>query len=372
MRILLVAPTSPFDTSFGAAQRTTLMYRALLEHGDLEVVILKHGPLFAAAGGERPGEAARLTVPEGPWHSKYQSNPAIIAWAKEYLAPRRYDFVVARELSTAGQFCEAINVPLLADVDDARYRYAPSSSSAMSRAIAVVKTRARAHYTHRALRRFSHVWLACRRDQEEFSSVASTLLPNVVPDVSAEAPPESAAPTILFVGALWYGPNVEAINWFVANCWPAISRSLPDARLRIVGACPVRQREIWSRTRGVECTGFVDDLAAEYRAARFTIAPVRFGGGTQIKTLESLAYERTAVVSSFVFGGYSGAFTAGSSLVVADSIGDTIARCTWLLLHPEQAARLASAGREVVRQHFGWQAFRAGVTEGVAQATARQ
>lgn len=369
MRILLVAPTAPLDTSFGAAQRTTLLYRALLEHGDVDVVVMKEGPSFAADPGEQSCEVARLTVRPSPWHAKYRPDGEIRQWAQGRLRTR-YDVVVCRELSTACRFRQVIDAPLIADADDAYYRYVASDRSIAARALSVVKTAARRQATRSALSRFAHVWFASARDQQHFPHAASSVLPNVAPEVAEQPAPRPDMPVILFVGALWYGPNVDAVNWFVSRCWPRIRHSIPNARLRIVGACPVSRRETWTRYEGVECPGFVADLAAEYRAAHFTIAPVRFGGGTQIKTLESLAYGRTAVVSSFVFAGYAKTFASGSSLVVADTPDDMIECCVDLLRDPEKAARIALAGRDLVLKSFGWPVFRNAVAEAIAHLPA--
>jgi glycosyltransferase involved in cell wall biosynthesis len=230
-----------------------------------------------------------------------------------------------------------------------------------------LKTRARTLVTHHTLKRFSHAWFASARDQHRFLGTPSSVLPNVVPRVCELPPAPPDTPTILFVGALWYRPNVDAVDWFIANCWSSVRRAVANVRLRIVGAGPLAQRERWSRIPGVECAGFVADLAAEYQAAHFTIAPVRFGGGTQIKTLESLAYGRAAIVSGFVDAGYSGAFTDGS-LIVADSADEMTAACLRLIGSPAEAARLASAGRAVVQERFGWSAFRSAVAEGLLRA----
>jgi len=371
MRMLLVAQTAPSDTSFGAAQRTALMYRALREHGSVDVLIVNEGEAFAARDGERGAEVmARLTVKTAPWHARYRADLQTGQWARARLASRRYDLVVARELATAGRFGAVFDVPLIADADDAYYRYAPSGPSASALGISLVKTRARMFATRRALRRFTHVWFASARDQRRFAGTPSSVLPNVAPGVCELPPAPRDTPTILFVGALWYRPNIDAVDWFIANCWSSVRRAVANVRLRIVGAGPLAQRERWSRIPGVECAGFVADLATEYQAAHFTIAPVRFGGGTQIKTLESLAYGRAAIVSGFVHAGYSGAFTDGS-LIVADSADEMTAACLQLIGSPAEAARLANAGRAVVQECFGWPAFRSAVAEGLLRARER-
>jgi glycosyltransferase involved in cell wall biosynthesis len=371
MRILLVAQTAPSDTSFGSAQRTALMYRALREHGRVDVLIVNEGEAFAARDGEHGDEVvARLIVKTAPWHARYGADAQTGQWARARLASRRYDLVVARYLATAGRFGDVFDVPLIADADDAYYRYAPSGPSASARGVSLVKTRARMFATRRALRRFTHVWFTSARDQRRFPGTPSSVLPNVAPGVCELPPAPRDAPTILFVGALWYRPNVDAVDWFIANCWPAVRRAVANVRLRIVGAGPVAQRESWSRIPGVECAGFVADLAPEYQAAHFTITPVRYGGGTQIKTLESLAYGRAAIVSGFVHDGYSGAFTEGS-LIVADSAAEMTAACVRLIGCPSEAVQLASAGRAVVQERFSWPAFRSAVAEGLLRARQR-
>jgi glycosyltransferase involved in cell wall biosynthesis len=369
MRILLVAQTTPLDTTFGAAQRTALLHRALCEHGSVDVLIVNEGKAFAAGDAAQAGEIGRLTVATAPWYARYRADVEIRRWARARFASDRFDLVVGRELATAGRFGDVFDVPVIADVDDAYYRYAPSSASTLARGISMLKTGARRSATRRTLRRFTHVWFASARDQRRFAGIRSGVLPNVAPDVGRQPPPLHEIPTILFVGALWYRPNVDAMNWFIGNSWPGIRRSVGNARLRIVGAGPVEQRETWSRTPGVECAGFVADLASEYRAAHFTIAPVRFGGGTQIKTLESFAYGRAAIVSSFVYAGYSGAFT-DDSLVVADSADEMSAACIRLIGCPAEAERRASVGRAVVQERFCWPAFRSAVAEGLAKAAA--
>ena len=132
---------------------------------------------------------------------------------------------------------------------------------------------------------------------------------------------------------------------------------MPGARFRAVGAAPPELRQRWASVPGVECPGFVDDLSAEYRRARVTVVPVRSGGGTQIKALESLAHGRVPVVSSFVAGGFAPYLRNGESLYVADDGVALAERVTAILKNPSAAEALARRGQKIVTENFSHQGF---------------
>ncbi|RME36602.1 MAG: glycosyltransferase, partial [Thermoflexia bacterium] len=43
---------------------------------------------------------------------------------------------------------------------------------------------------------------------------------------------------ILFVGAMYRKPNVEAVEWFLDQVWPRVLREVPEARFYVVGSAP--------------------------------------------------------------------------------------------------------------------------------------
>ena len=90
----------------------------------------------------------------------------------------------------------------------------------------------------------------------------------------------------LFVGGV-NQPNIDALDWLLAEIWPAVRRRRPEARLRVVGRVAERAGVPWPE--GAEAVGFVEDLAPEYAGAAATLAPIRFGSGVKIKLVEGLA-----------------------------------------------------------------------------------
>ncbi len=121
------------------------------------------------------------------------------------------------------------------------------------------------------------------------------VVPNVV-DTGAIAPVDpgparAGGGDALLVGDFTYAPNRDALAFLLDDVLPR-ARSLGGGgggpTLRLVGRGleddPVRHAP------GVLVRGRVDDLAAEYAAARCALVPLRAGGGTPFKLLEALAY----------------------------------------------------------------------------------
>lgn len=107
--------------------------------------------------------------------------------------------------------------------------------------------------------------------------------------VDADIAPSASRPRsgarILFVASA-NALNVRGAEDFLRFAWDEIRAAVPDAELRLVG--PIGGA-IRSTQAGVTVVGPVDDLAAEYAAARLVINPVRAGTGLKIKTIEALA-----------------------------------------------------------------------------------
>ena len=83
-------------------------------------------------------------------------------------------------------------------------------------------------------------------------------------------------------------PNGDALEWFATEVLPLIVAEVPWARVRVTGSLPPPL----DRFEGihVHAEGFVPDLADFYRHVRVAIAPLRFGAGVKLKTVEALQY----------------------------------------------------------------------------------
>lgn len=114
----------------------------------------------------------------------------------------------------------------------------------------------------------------------------------------AETPRPPDAADVVFVGAMDYRANVDAVVWFVSVVWPIVRKGAPDATFSIVGARPAPQVQALSGTPGVFVTGRVPDVRPYLRHARAVVAPLRVARGVQNKVLEAMAAGRPVVATS--------------------------------------------------------------------------
>jgi glycosyltransferase involved in cell wall biosynthesis len=348
-RILLVTPASPFEPRSGAQQRSALLYDALRALGEVDVLLLEadRGPtrLVPPSPGLR-AHAYWQTRPLGL--GKYRPSAALSRLlAQAGVAPDRYDLIVGRYLNPICKLRLPRTLRSVVDLDDWAYHYSAPIASFGAR----LKSAYAAWLARRQLGRFDAYFLVSQRDAATLSGHRSAVLPNIpfAPPPRPLAAPDST--TLLFVGSLWYAPNREGIERFLARSWPLIRAARPDARLCLVGAAPEPVRRAWAQHDGVSAPGFVDDLEAAYRDAAFSIAPIRSGGGTNIKILESLAYGRACVTTPHCAAAFE-AELQGAGLAVAETDADYARRCVAWLDAPQACASSAAAGYRALQSSF--------------------
>jgi polysaccharide biosynthesis protein PslH len=157
-------------------------------------------------------------------------------------------------------------------------------------------------------------------------------------------------PTVTFVGNLGGGsqsPNIDSVWWFVDDIWSIVRREVPLSVLRIVGPIFPALREQLSSREGVRVDGFVPSVAEVLAASSLSIAPIRFGTGTRVKILESMA--QGCPVVSTTKGCEGIAAQPGRDLLIGDDPGTFAAQCVRLLVDKGEQARLAAMGHALVR-----------------------
>jgi len=95
---------------------------------------------------------------------------------------------------------------------------------------------------------------------------------------------------ILFVGNFKFGPNIDAVHYFLQDIWPRVRAVLPDAEFLVVGGDMPEPILALGAEPGVRVLGYVEDLAALLDRCRITVAPLRFGAGIKGKIGTSLCH----------------------------------------------------------------------------------
>lgn len=97
---------------------------------------------------------------------------------------------------------------------------------------------------------------------------------------------ESSGDRILFVGALDYAPNIEALNWFVREILP-LTRL--HKHITVAGRSPSAQIIELCRASGLELIASPQSMAPILARGCVSIVPLLSGSGTRGKILESAA-----------------------------------------------------------------------------------
>ncbi|AKU89839.1 glycosyltransferase family 4 protein [Vulgatibacter incomptus] len=188
-------------------------------------------------------------------------------------------------------------------------------------------------------------------------AIRSAIVPNGV-DVEQFRPapevPPSGTRTIVFFGTMDYFPNLDAVRWLFREIWPLLSQRDPDLRLKIIGASPPSDVLAHQGPR-VDIAGLVDDLQRHLVAADAIIVPLRVGGGTRLKILESLAMGK-AVISTKL-GAEGIAARSGEHLLIADEPKDFAEAVHRVLEDRSLARELGRKGRELVERRYAWSAI---------------
>jgi len=180
-----------------------------------------------------------------------------------------------------------------------------------------------------------------------------------LPDITAPIPDgddhgiETVEPVVGFVGQMDYKPNVDAVCWFVHNCWPAITAVFPGARFRIVGRAPARSVRRLARVGGVEVAGGVRDVTAELRHFDMSVAPLRIARGLQNKVLEAMAAGRPVVLTSQAAEGIAG--RNGRDFLIADDPSNMAGCVIRLLKDAIYRAEIGRCARTFVEKHHRWE-----------------
>ena len=157
--------------------------------------------------------------------------------------------------------------------------------------------------------------------------------------------------TLLFTGNMDYAPNVDAVQYFVKEMWPAISDVNPNTKFIIAGQRPVDAVKKLANDR-IKVTGFIPDLKEIYAEASVVIAPLRFGAGTQNKVLEAMAMGVPTVCTHIGFEGLQ--VVSGQGVIMAKEKEKFILEVNTLLSDTAKRQLVGEQGLEIARTSFSW------------------
>lgn len=160
------------------------------------------------------------------------------------------------------------------------------------------------------------------------------------------------SPTVLFVGTFKWLPNIEAVREIVTKIWPLIQSQLPRAKLKIVGFSPTYEIQSYAKNPSIEILGGIEDIRDAFASSHMLLAPIRSGKGTRYKVLEAMITGTPVVATTLAVEGLD--IKSGREVLTADSSAGLANETVRLLTDRGLQAKLAKAGKELVRGSYSW------------------
>jgi polysaccharide biosynthesis protein PslH len=157
---------------------------------------------------------------------------------------------------------------------------------------------------------------------------------------------------VAYVGGTTPFPNRDALEFFSAQILPALRVLRPDVPVRWIGrASPEEQRHYRDRFQ-IDLTGYVEDVRPLMRQAACHIVPLRTGGGTRLKIVNSWAMGKPVVATSVGCEGLHA--VDGENILIRDDPGDFANAVRAVLEVPALRRRLGEGARATVDRLYSW------------------
>jgi glycosyltransferase involved in cell wall biosynthesis len=384
MRILVIYPYAPFPIVRGTFQRTFHLLRELARRNTVDFFALDEGACaahhadvfrrFCARVHLQPfvhPEWPRLIGPRLldplPATVRHWEDPAAHAALAAFTAGQDYDLIyfcdlvmwpyVKRLPHGCPRVMDRSRVDLMFQTEELRTLTLTARERLGRR-----ENRLKLGFLEREAAAQLAATIVCGPDDETFlrrhvrAAAEIAVLPNGCDpaffDAEAHPPQPPEHPAWLFCGAMDYSPNVDGIRWYFEAVDGEVRATLPERRVNIVGKSPVPAVRGLARIPGVAVTGEVPDVRPHYQSNLFQIVPLRIGGGTRLKIVESLSIGCPVV--STTIGAQGLELRDGEHLLLADTPREFAAATRRLATDPALRERLRTAGRRQVLDLYGW------------------
>lgn len=139
--------------------------------------------------------------------------------------------------------------------------------------------------------------------------------------------------TLFYFGSMDWIPNQEAVDWFLAKCWPSILKTNPNCKFIIAGSNMPKKYKTIHLSNVLPIENILDKREF-YSKYDIMLVPLLSGSGLRIKIIEGLSFGK-AIVSTSI--GAEGIYiTPNEHLIIADSPENYIKEVNSLLASNEK------------------------------------
>jgi glycosyltransferase involved in cell wall biosynthesis len=396
MRILFTTLAYPFPPTNGQRLRNWALLHALAEEGhDVSLIsfaepgelegdhreaqricrTLERIPLATEGNGHQAAHFNRLRalgslLPYGAWRHRSEAMRAAI---ERRLAADSFDLVICDDVYNFQNLPAQKRVPVILNKHDITHvilrRYLEYEQNPLKLGYGWMEYAKLRRWEAHACVASAGVFACSPLDRDlmqEFSPGARlAVVPNVI-DVTKFAPAKKDdGKTILYVGALDWFPNQDAVEFFGAKIFPKLRELTPEAVFRVVGRRPPEDlQRRFAGVSGIEFTGMVPEVRVELEKAAVCVVPLRIGSGTRLKILEAAAMGKPVVSTRIGAEGLN--FQDRSEILLVDEPSEFAQAVASLLASPGQRSAIGLRARARVEREYSLAALRRAIREALA------
>jgi len=169
----------------------------------------------------------------------------------------------------------------------------------------------------------------------------------------ASASGSKSGQSIVFVGALDYGPGGGAVKYFCDDILPLIHKVMPELQFFAVGQNPPTYlKDLEKRDFRIVITGRVDDVRPYLAQSNVFVVPLRSGSGTRLKILSAMAMSIPVVSTTIGAEGLN--MRHEEHILIADTPEEFSAAVITLLQNKALADSIAHKAQEYVEATYSW------------------
>jgi glycosyltransferase involved in cell wall biosynthesis len=380
-RILYLTPHWPYRATGASEVRALNVARALQEFGHVEVVVVdgEGGAERWAARRDHEIEVAySLPVhlhPNDTLRKKMKGalNPRVnyphgcgvdeAALQRVLRSADEFDVLWFFKLRTPSMFPRWTWPRSVADIDDVPSTFERSAlqskSSGRARLMALVRYLSWRRRDRRLNDRFTVLGVCSENDKRYLQALGVKTPLHVIPNgfERPEAAPVrrlATPPRIGFIGIFDYSPNLEAVEWFVRECWPRVKQAEPTARLRLIGR--FSDGPLKPTGSDIDGMGWMEDVTEEVGTWSAMVVPIQVGAGTRGKIAHAFSLKCPIVSTSL--GAYGYDVEDGREMLLADTADGFADACIRAIRQPEASAAMADRAWQRFLEKWTWDAIR--------------
>lgn len=304
---------------------------------------------------------------DAPLTAHYYHDRTMARWIDGILGSKKISVALAYSSGMAG-FLEGVEgvrrVMDFVDVDSEKWRQYARGRTGIKGRIYDFEARRLANYERRIAGLFDASILVSDQEKAFFADQSKQVrhkVHSVLNGVDANYwdpaygdpnPYRNDERALVFVGAMDYWANAQAVTWFATKVWPYIRQASRVARLYIVGSSPSRPvLSLMDADHTITVTGRVPDVRPYLKHAHLAIAPLLIARGIQNKVLEALAMGKVLLATPQAyeglteFSGFKGCLTNSAEMMVQSALN-------WLNF-PDPGFNLEA--RNYVVQRYSWE-----------------